>query len=163
MLRRCAELTAEAMPRLRSMKDLAEYWVEINRLENEADRSYRKLLAEMFRGGMDPMDVLRAQGRRGRARGRGGRLRERGEPGRDDRAQGVLSPGGDRARRRRRAFALGFDYTNGFHDAANAIATSVSTRALTPRVALLMAAAFNLLGALLGTEVARPSAAASST
>jgi inorganic phosphate transporter, PiT family len=52
-------------------------------------------------------------------------------------------------------FALGFDYTNGFHDAANAIATSVSTRALTPRVALLMAAAFNLLGALLGTEVAK--------
>ncbi|WP_028045180.1 inorganic phosphate transporter [Cellulomonas sp. URHE0023] len=51
-------------------------------------------------------------------------------------------------------FALGFDYTNGFHDAANAIATSVSTRALTPRVALLMAAFFNLLGALLGTNVA---------
>ncbi|MCB2174186.1 MAG: inorganic phosphate transporter [Actinomycetales bacterium] len=53
------------------------------------------------------------------------------------------------------AFALAFDYTNGFHDAANAIATSVSTRALTPRRALLMAAAFNLLGALLGTEVAK--------
>ena len=47
------------------------------------------------------------------------------------------------------AFALGFDYTNGFHDAANAIATSVSTRALTPRAALVMAAVFNLLGALL--------------
>ncbi|MDO8106504.1 DUF47 family protein [Isoptericola sp. b441] len=59
VLRRCAEITAEAMPRLRSMKDLADYWVEINRLENEADKSYRKLLAEMFRGGMDPMDVLR--------------------------------------------------------------------------------------------------------
>ncbi len=53
------------------------------------------------------------------------------------------------------AFALGFDYTNGFHDAANAIATSVSTRALTPRVALLMAAVFNLIGAMLGTEVAQ--------
>jgi PiT family inorganic phosphate transporter len=50
--------------------------------------------------------------------------------------------------------ALTFDYTNGFHDAANAIATSVSTRALTPRVALVMAAAFNFLGALAGTEVA---------
>ena len=46
--------------------------------------------------------------------------------------------------------ALGFDYTNGFHDSANAIATSVSTRALTPRVALLMAAVMNLLGAWLG-------------
>lgn len=52
------------------------------------------------------------------------------------------------------AFALGFDYTNGFHDAANAIATSVSTRALTPRVALAMAAIFNLVGALLSTGVA---------
>ena len=53
------------------------------------------------------------------------------------------------------AFALGFDYTNGFHDAANAIATSVSTRALTPRVALLMAAVMNFVGALLGTAVAQ--------
>lgn len=51
--------------------------------------------------------------------------------------------------------ALAFDYTNGFHDAANAIATSVSTRALTPRVALAMAAVFNLIGALLGEGVAR--------
>ncbi|TDD80028.1 inorganic phosphate transporter [Actinomadura rubrisoli] len=51
--------------------------------------------------------------------------------------------------------ALVFDYTNGFHDAANAIATAVSTRALTPRVALLMAAVMNMLGALLGVEVAK--------
>jgi PiT family inorganic phosphate transporter len=50
--------------------------------------------------------------------------------------------------------ALAFDYTNGFHDAANAIATSVSTRALTPRAALGMAAVFNLVGAFLGTKVA---------
>nr|WP_229067868.1 inorganic phosphate transporter [Actinoplanes sp. DH11] len=51
--------------------------------------------------------------------------------------------------------AMVFDYTNGFHDAANAIATSVSTRALTPRVALLMAAVGNFVGAHLGTEVAK--------
>jgi PiT family inorganic phosphate transporter len=50
--------------------------------------------------------------------------------------------------------AMGFSYTNGFHDAANAIATSVSTRALTPRVALAMAAVFNLLGSFLGAKVA---------
>jgi PiT family inorganic phosphate transporter len=50
--------------------------------------------------------------------------------------------------------ALAFDYTNGFHDAANAIATSVSTRALTPRIALTLAALMNFLGALIGTEVA---------
>jgi PiT family inorganic phosphate transporter len=50
--------------------------------------------------------------------------------------------------------ALGFDFTNGFHDAANAIATSVSTRALTPRIALVLAAVMNFLGAFLGQEVA---------
>src|SRR6478735_7805848 len=50
--------------------------------------------------------------------------------------------------------ALVFDYTNGFHDAANAIATSVSTRALTPKVALVLAAVMNFVGALLGQEVA---------
>jgi PiT family inorganic phosphate transporter len=51
--------------------------------------------------------------------------------------------------------ALAFDYTNGFHDAANAIATSVSTRALSPRMALLMAAVMNFVGAWFGTEVAK--------
>ncbi|WP_275693155.1 inorganic phosphate transporter [Nocardioides sp. TF02-7] len=50
--------------------------------------------------------------------------------------------------------ALVFDYTNGFHDAANAIATSVSTRALTPRVALALAAVMNFVGAFLGQQVA---------
>jgi PiT family inorganic phosphate transporter len=51
--------------------------------------------------------------------------------------------------------ALVFDYTNGFHDAANAIATAVSTRALTPRVALLLAAVMNFVGAFLGQKVAK--------
>lgn len=50
--------------------------------------------------------------------------------------------------------ALAFDVTNGFHDAATAIATSVSTRALTPRIALVLAAVMNFAGALLGQEVA---------
>src|SRR5919107_6265442 len=51
--------------------------------------------------------------------------------------------------------ALAFDYTNGFHDAANAIAVAVSTKALTPRVALALAAVMNLVGAVLSTEVAK--------
>lgn len=50
--------------------------------------------------------------------------------------------------------ALFFNYTNGFHDAANAIATSVSTRALTPRIALALAAVMNFVGAFLGQQVA---------
>lgn len=50
--------------------------------------------------------------------------------------------------------ALAFDFTNGAHDCANAIATVVSTKVLTPRTAVMLAAALNLGGALLGTEVA---------
>src|ERR1700712_3236605 len=52
------------------------------------------------------------------------------------------------------AVALAFDYTNGFHDAANAIAVAVSTKALTPRVALALAAVMNLVGALISTKAA---------
>jgi PiT family inorganic phosphate transporter len=55
--------------------------------------------------------------------------------------------------------AVGFDYVNGFHDTANAIATSVSTRALRPHQAILMSATANFLGALTGTAVAKTIAA----
>ena len=51
--------------------------------------------------------------------------------------------------------ALVFDFTNGAHDSANAIATIVSTKVLSPRTAVLMAASLNLAGAFLGTEVAQ--------
>jgi phosphate/sulfate permease len=53
------------------------------------------------------------------------------------------------------AVALVFDYTNGFHDAANAIAVAVSTKALTPRAALALAAVANLIGAVISTKVAK--------
>src|SRR5688572_15986198 len=49
---------------------------------------------------------------------------------------------------------LAFDFINGFHDTANAIATSVATRVLSPGRAVLMAAFFNVIGALTGTAVA---------
>ena len=51
--------------------------------------------------------------------------------------------------------ALFFDFTNGFHDSANAMATSVATGALTPKVAVLIAAILNVVGAFLSTEVAK--------
>lgn len=51
--------------------------------------------------------------------------------------------------------ALGFDFINGFHDTANAIATSVSTRALSPRAAIILASVMNLVGALMFTGVAK--------
>jgi PiT family inorganic phosphate transporter len=50
--------------------------------------------------------------------------------------------------------ALAFDFTNGFHDTANVVATSISTRALPPRVAVLIAAAMNFVGAFLSLQVA---------
>jgi hypothetical protein len=61
VLSRMSELTAEAMPRLRSMKDLAEYWIEINRLENQADQVYRQLLAGLFNGefGNDAITIMK--------------------------------------------------------------------------------------------------------
>jgi inorganic phosphate transporter, PiT family len=52
-------------------------------------------------------------------------------------------------------FAVAFDYINGFHDTANAIATSVSTRALKPEQAILLSATANFVGALTGTAVAK--------
>jgi len=61
------------------------------------------------------------------------------------------------------ALAVAFDYVNGFHDTANAIATSVSTRALRPYQAILMSATANFLGALTGTAVAKTIAAGIAT
>src|SRR3954447_12486066 len=52
------------------------------------------------------------------------------------------------------ATALAFDFTNGFHDTANAIATSISTRAMSPRAAVLMASVLNFVGAFISLQVA---------
>ncbi len=54
-----AKLTAEAMPRLQSMKDLEDYWIECNRLENEGDRINRQLLVRLFSGEYDALTVLK--------------------------------------------------------------------------------------------------------
>lgn len=59
VLQRCAELTHEAMPHLRSMGDLSEYVIEINRLENQADKAHRKLLAQMFDEITDPIHLMK--------------------------------------------------------------------------------------------------------
>jgi len=50
---------------------------------------------------------------------------------------------------------LSFDFTNGFHDTANAVATSIATGALKPRQAVLMSAVFNIVGAFISISVAR--------
>nr|WP_209311025.1 DUF47 family protein [Streptomyces spiramenti] len=59
VLCRAAELTAEAMPQLRTMENLTEYWIEVNRLENQADRVHRKLLAHLFDGSYDAIEVMK--------------------------------------------------------------------------------------------------------
>ena len=59
VIQRCAELTAAAMPNLRSMKSLEEYWIEINRLENAGDQNHRRLLAKLFSGEFKTIEVLK--------------------------------------------------------------------------------------------------------
>jgi predicted phosphate transport protein (TIGR00153 family) len=59
VITQAAELTASAMPRLKSMKDLTDYWIEVNRLEKEGDRVYRRLLVRLFSGEFDALTVLK--------------------------------------------------------------------------------------------------------
>jgi predicted phosphate transport protein (TIGR00153 family) len=59
LLQLCARATAEAMPRLQAFKGLDEYWIEVNRLENEADRLYRRLVSRLFSGQFEALEVLK--------------------------------------------------------------------------------------------------------
>jgi uncharacterized protein len=59
VLERCADLTAAAMPRLATLRNLTDFWVEINELENEADQIYRRLLQYLFNGSHDPLTVMK--------------------------------------------------------------------------------------------------------
>jgi predicted phosphate transport protein (TIGR00153 family) len=59
LLQRSANETAEAMARLKTLRDLEPYWIEVNRLENEADRIYRKLLSKLFSGDYDALTMVK--------------------------------------------------------------------------------------------------------
>jgi len=59
LLQRAARCTVEAMGRLATMNDLASFWIEVNRLENEADQVYRGLLSRLFSGSYDALTVLK--------------------------------------------------------------------------------------------------------
>ncbi|EOD59173.1 DUF47 domain-containing protein [Amycolatopsis vancoresmycina] len=61
VLCRSAELTAAAMPGLAKVGDLEPFWIEINELENEADRVYRRILAHLFEPGGDALEVLKTK------------------------------------------------------------------------------------------------------
>jgi predicted phosphate transport protein (TIGR00153 family) len=59
VLVKAAQATAEAMPRLQEMKGLEEYWIEVNRLENEADQLYRRTVAKLFNGQYDALMAIK--------------------------------------------------------------------------------------------------------
>jgi len=59
LLQKAATETAGAMPRLKSMVGLENYWIEANRLENEADKTYRKLVSRLYGGEFDALTVLK--------------------------------------------------------------------------------------------------------
>ncbi|MDQ1737996.1 MAG: uncharacterized protein QOH56_4247 [Pseudonocardiales bacterium] len=59
LLQRACGETAEAMDRLSTLQDLEPYWIEVNRLENEADQVYRKLLSQFFSGEYDLLRMLK--------------------------------------------------------------------------------------------------------
>lgn len=59
ILARCADQTAQSIPGLKSPLDLRDYWVEINRLENEGDLTYRRALTAVFESGLDPIMVIK--------------------------------------------------------------------------------------------------------
>ena len=151
-----AEQVRAAMKTLEQKKGVVvDHAIEINRLENEADRMHQEAVMRLFDEERDPIVGDEVEG--GARLPRGGHRPLRGRR--------------QRARRRRRqvrvaalmfwvvvviiAVALFFDYVNGFHDAANSIATVVSTRVLTPGKAVIWAAFFNFVAAFtFGTAVA---------
>ncbi len=59
LLQGACRTTAEAMPRLRTMKELEPFWIEVNRVENEADKLYRRLLSRLFSGDYDALTVMK--------------------------------------------------------------------------------------------------------
>jgi uncharacterized protein len=59
LMARASQETADAMARLETLSDLEPYWIEVNRLENEADRVYRKLLSRLFSGDYDALTMMK--------------------------------------------------------------------------------------------------------
>ncbi len=59
VLARCAALTAENMPNLKRPLTMRDYWVEINRLENDGDKAYRRALQNLFDSGLDPVTIIK--------------------------------------------------------------------------------------------------------
>ena len=93
LLQRCAQTTAEAMPRLRSLKGLSDYWIEVNRIENEADKLYRRLLSRLYSGEFDALEILKLKEVADQLEEAADAF-EHVARGRDHQRQGVLTPHG---------------------------------------------------------------------
>ncbi|MEI2714229.1 MAG: DUF47 family protein [Nocardioides sp.] len=59
VLQRCAEVTTQVMPRLRALRGIEEYWIEIHRLENLGDTTHRRVLGQLFDGSRKALEVIR--------------------------------------------------------------------------------------------------------
>ena len=151
---RAAMQLDEAVGRLDGFKDSSRQLDALRELEDEGDMLVRDAVAELFRSSRDadrdhPLEGHPRAARRGRRRLRERRGRARGDPRQEPLSvEHVLLVVVI-------VVALAFDFTNGFHDTANAVATSVSTRALSPRLAVLVASVANLAGAFVTTAVAK--------
>ena len=156
MILRQTILLDEAVQRLDGFKDSSRQLIELRDLEDEGDRLFRDGVGALFRSGADPLMVIRWKD-----------IYEGLEEAVDacENAADVLEAILVKNRWRHAVegdillvvvvvVALGFDFTNGFHDTANAVATSISTRALPPRLAVAVASVANLVGAFVTTAVA---------
>ena len=156
VLMQAARQISEAMPRLRDFGDMSHYTVEVNRLENDGDRITREAMAALFEGGHRPDGRDPLEGHLRAARERDRRHRDGREHPRGHRHQELVgrSVDSDLILVIVVAAALAFDFTNGFHDTANVVATSISTRAVPPKVAVGIAAILNFVGAFISLAVA---------
>ena len=127
---------AQAIPRLRGFEDIHHFTVEINRYENEGDRVRARGPRVAVPGGDRPHARDPLEGHLRAARGCHRRDGARGQHPRGHHDQEHLVVDSDIVLWIVVATALAFDFTNGFHDTANAVATSISTRALSPRLAV---------------------------
>ena len=154
----CTEAVAKELPRLRqrrTMRDINGGVIELHRLENQADHTAPRrsdgLVPPLSRS--HPGDRLEPDLRDD---GTGDR-QVRGHRRRAARArdQACLARTSRRCCRVLIALAVAFDFINGFHDTANAVATVISTRVMKPWAAIVMAGILNFAGAMSGTEVAK--------
>ena len=155
LLERATDIVLELVKSLRKGMDL-EQVKDLNDklqfLESEADTHMMSLYQDLFSGKHEPLQVIALKDLYELLEKVNRPLPGRRQCHRPHRPETFLRR--HDAHPDRPVVALIFEYINGFHDTANAIATTVSTKVLTPRQAIVLSTVFNLLGALSGTAVA---------